>query len=296
MPQHMDTAMTRIRTRKLATVMILMTAACAAASAASPVQDYIAARDGYLKQFKDSTVGGDDSVTKAHDKALLDLGTRLRPIIGPLQIAGFPDSKVNLESLSEGDEGYGLLDGLVYSSPDQKSQVVVTTDELFSQWLAAHKRWWDGKDDIPAGTEAALKSESFYTQALNTDAHFFAFGDIPLAKPAGATFIYATLIGRGQDVGLQIPDEIVVTLRSGGRLFVATIPTDVKIGAAPTCAQNWAKAEKRAQSTNVDKGEAIRETGYDTYRRCFAAQASRQGYFAAVVKQAQGLVEKLPGK
>src|SRR5262249_44806632 len=163
--------------------------------------------------------------------------------------------------------------------PDQKSQVVVTTDVLLNQWLAAHKTWWDGKDDIPPGTEAALKSESFYTQALNTDAHFFEFGDIPLAKPAGATFAYATLVGRGQDVGRQIPNEIVVTLRSGGRLFVAVAPTNLKIGAAPTCAQNWAKAEKRAQSTNGDKGEAIREAGYDAYRRCFATQAPRQGYF-----------------
>jgi hypothetical protein len=293
----MDIGMTGQRLRKLATALILAAAACVPARAASPLQDYIAARDGYLKQFKDSTVGDDNAVTKAHDEALRDLATRLRPIIGPLQIAGFPDSKVNLESLSEGDQGFGLLDGLVYSSSDQKSQVVVTTDELLSQWLTAHKTWWDGKDDIPPGTEAALKSESFYTQALNTDAHFFAFGDIPLAKPAGATFAYATLIGRGQDVGRQTPNEIVVTLQSGGRLFVAVAPTNVKIGAAPTCAQNWKKAEKQAQAAaDVDKGEAIREAGYDAYRRCFAAQAPRQSYFAAVVKQAQGLVDKLPTK
>jgi hypothetical protein len=293
----MDTGMTRMRISTLATAMILMASAWAPAHAASPLQDYITARDGYLKQFKDSAPGGDDPVTKAHDAALRDLATRLRPIIGAVQIAGFPNGKVNLESLSEGDQGFGLLDGLVYSSSDQKSQIVVTTDELLDRWLTAHKTWWDGKDDIPPGTEAALKSESFYTQALNTDAHFFAFGDIPLAKPAGATFAYATLIGRGQDVGRQTPDEIVITLQSGGRLFVAVASTNVKIGAAPTCAQNWKKAEKQAEAAaDVDKGEAIREAGYDAYRHCFAAQAPRQSYFAAVVKQVQGLVDKLSQK
>src|SRR5262245_59238068 len=116
----MDMGMTLMRMSTLATAMTLMAAAWAQAHAASPVQDYIAARDGHLKQFKDSAPGGDDPVTKAHDAALSDLATRLRPIIGPLQIAGFPDSKANLESLSEVDMGFGLLDGLVYSSADQK--------------------------------------------------------------------------------------------------------------------------------------------------------------------------------
>src|SRR5690348_1186455 len=109
----MAMGMTGTRMRTLTSALILVVAACTAACAASPLEDYITARDGYLKQFKDSTVGDDDAVTKAHDEALRDLATRLRPIIGPLQIAGFPDSKVNLESLSEGDQGFGLLDGLV---------------------------------------------------------------------------------------------------------------------------------------------------------------------------------------
>jgi hypothetical protein len=288
--------MTGLRVRKLATTLIFMAAAWAPAYAASPLQDYIAARDGYLKQFKDSDIVSDDSGAKVHDRALRDLDARMRTIIGPLQIDGFPDSKINLESLAEGFEGYGLLDGLAYSSSDQKASVVVTTDALLGQWLTAHKKWWGDKNDIPPAIDAALKSESFYTQALNTDAHFYKFGDIPLARPAGATFAYATLVGRAQDVGLQTPDEIVVTVRRGSRLFVATAPADVKIGAAPACARGWTKAEEKAMSAGSDKGETIRDAGYDAYRRCFAVQAPRQSYFAAVVKQAQGLVDKLPTK
>lgn len=282
--------------RVLAAMLILLAAACADAQAASPVQDYLAARDAYVTQFKDSDIIGDEAARVAHERALGDLETRLRGIVGPTRIAEFPDSKINLDSLAQGFEGYGLLDGLVYSAPDQKPQVVVATDELLGKWLAAHRRWWDGKDDISPGPEAALKSESFYSQALNTDAHFYKFGDIPLAMPASATFVYATLVGRAQDVGLQTPNEIVVTLRRGGRLFVVTAPSAATVTAAPTCAQGWNRTEKQTASAGADKEEALRESGYDAYRRCFAAQVPRQSYFAAVVKQAQGLIDVVAQK
>ena len=63
----------------------------AAASAASPVQDYLAARDAYLTQFKGSAPGGSDNpVTAAHDRALGDLEARLRGIVGPTRIEVFP--------------------------------------------------------------------------------------------------------------------------------------------------------------------------------------------------------------
>src|SRR5262249_28844335 len=153
--------------RVLVTMLILLAAAYADASAASPLDDYIAARDGYLAKLKDSDIIGDDAARAAHEGALSELEARLRKIVGPSALKGFPaEGKINLDSLAEGYEGFGLLDGLVYASADNATRIVVTTRELLDKWLAAHAKWWGDKTDMPPGLEAALKSEAFHTQAL----------------------------------------------------------------------------------------------------------------------------------
>jgi len=279
--------------RLLAAMLMLLAVARADAQAASPVQDYLASRDAYLRQFKDANF--DDEPTRtAHDRALHDLDARLQVILGTVRIAGFGEPKLNLDSLAEGTEGFGLLDGLVSVSADEKTSIVVTTDALLDKWLLGHKKWWGSKDDMPPGTEAALKSEAFYTQALNTDAAFFKFADIPLGKPADASFAYAALVGRAQDLGRQTPDEIVIVLRRGGRTYVVLAPTAAKIAAVPACVRGWKKAEDQAAAARDDKAERLREDAYRAYRRCFADAAAHGSYFPQLVQQAKALVDALP--
>jgi hypothetical protein len=44
-------------------------------------------------------------------------------------------------------------------------------------WLRAHKDWWDkGLKNVPQQIAAALDDESFYTQAMSTDAAVVNFG------------------------------------------------------------------------------------------------------------------------
>lgn len=274
-------------------IALLVLAAPWGASAASPVEDYLAARDAYLQQFKDNTA--DDEPTRAaYDRARHDLQSRLQLILGTVRIAGFGEPKLNLDSLSEGDEGFGLLDGLDYASADEKTSIVVTTDALLDKWLLGHKKWWGSKDDMPPGTDAALKSEAFYTQALNTDAAFFKFADIPLGKPADAGFAYAALVGRAQDLGLQTPAEIVIVVRRGGRTYVVSAPASAKIDAVPACVRGWKRAEDQASAARDDKAEKLRDDAYRVYRRCFAGTAAHASYFPELVRQAKALVDALP--
>lgn len=281
--------------RVLATMLVLLATAYADASAASPLDDYIAARDAYLKQFRDGDNVDSETVRAAHQRALDDLEAQLRRIIGPSELGGFPpQGKVNLDSLSEGDEGFGLLDGLVYAAGDDKTRIVVTTRELLDRWLAAHVKWWGDKNDMPPGLEPALKSEAFYTQALSTDAYFYKFVDIPVVRTAGTTFAFATLVGRAQDDGLQTPSEVVVSVLRGGRAYVIVAPAAATAATTRQCAQGWQKAEKQALQDQSDKASERREEAYRAYRGCFAAQAPRQSYFAALTKQAQALVDILP--
>ena len=48
---------------------------------------------------------------------------------------------------------------------------------------------------MPQQIGAALKDESFYTQAIPTDAAVVNFNDLPIAKPASASFAFAMLGG-----------------------------------------------------------------------------------------------------
>src|SRR5262249_25110564 len=115
----------------------------AAGSAASPEQAYLAARDGYIKAFQHIATDGDYDKRKG---ALDEVEAQLRRIVGPTTLAGFPaEGKIHLDTLTTEDEGFGLLDGLVYAIPlDQtgigdKVSVVVTTRSLFDAWLRADK-------------------------------------------------------------------------------------------------------------------------------------------------------------
>ena len=56
----------------------------------------------------------------------------------PVAIKGIPgEGALNLDTLIEGDQGFGLLDGMVYGGLDDKTRVIVTTDSLFRRWLRA---------------------------------------------------------------------------------------------------------------------------------------------------------------
>jgi hypothetical protein len=268
---------------------LLMLVAAAACADASPLQDYVAARDAYLATFKDSDIIGDERAGKTHEAARRDLEARLRGIIGASRIGGFAgEGKINLESLSPGFIGFGLLDGLVYRSADEKTRILVTTDELLGQWLRANK------SDVPQSIATALKSDSLYNGALYKDAAFFRYAELPVARPSDAKLAFAMLIARGQDVGPRTPDEIIVSLLRGGRVFIVIAPADAKVGGLPDCDKIWQKASKQADDAahagidaQVAKFDKLREDGDRAFRRCFAARAPRESYFPALVKGAQ---------
>jgi hypothetical protein len=187
----------------------------AAAHAASPEETYFAARDAFAAKFTALGEAGniDEEMVEDHQRARDELGKLLRPIVGPVAIRGFlPEGRTNLDSLFKGDEGFGLLDGMLYSSADDKTHVVVTTDALLAHWLVEHKDWWGPKvANVPQEVAAALRSEAFYTQALLTDAAITKYVEIAVARPAGAAFAFAMLVARAQILGPRTPDELIVS-------------------------------------------------------------------------------------
>lgn len=287
-------------TLSIMTVLIALAGLASYLRYASPGPAYIATRDAYLRTFADSDVSGEEHARAAHQAALDDLESRIRQAIGPVHIAGVPgDGRINLASLAPGRPGYGMLDGLVYSSPDARTRVLATTSEMLFRWLWAHK-------DLPRSFDAALKSDEFYTNALHAEGFFLIYAALPVKPPEGE-FATALLFAHAQDVGPTSPDEIAVTVMRESRVFIAIVPAAAKIGAMSDCEPLWQDADRKARrlldeyveadsedKTLLTRAASIQQDGDREYRGCFARRADKEDQFPTLVAQAQALVDALP--
>jgi hypothetical protein len=263
--------------------------------AASLEQDYIASRDRYIATFKrlDKPGKTDDRLFAREQRAMADLEKQLRQIIGPLAFDGVAaEGKINLGALTPGNMGFEVLDGLVFSSNDRR--ILVSTDGLLNSWLRAHRSELPRAASGPQGLAAIVKSEDFYNLALDTDAHIFGYGEVPIAGPANAAVASAMLVGRSQDAAPRTPGEVLVTVVQGQRVFVMS--RAVETGPIPACDAVADAYDKKIEALAPDAAERARDEKDAAYGRCFAERAKEQDFFAGLVKQAQALVALLPSR
>ena len=315
-----------MRSRPIAAAAMCLVALLSQAAAAplklSAEDRYIAARDAAIKRLQPIFDAGnaDDVATKAEDAVQADLRAQMIAILGDLHYSGFGPAKLNLDTLYKSDEGFGMLDGLRFDAEtgkagekagsngadgkyvEPKAHIIVTTQTMFERWLHAHKDWWDkGIKNVPQQIGAALKDESFYTQAISTGAAVVNFAALPIAKPSPTALAYAMLAGRTQDAIPDAADEIFVSAIGDGRVYVAygSIEPAVQI---PACVamradyyQRAKEGDEKFQFKEIDKktydklGD-LRQQGEDAYKRCFTERAPQQPSFAEATKQAQELL------
>jgi hypothetical protein len=179
--------------RAIAILAVMMAAGLSLpfARAATPEEVYITPRDAAIVKIKAAAekrdpmdnYGADILVVEKQARAGLE--KQMRTIVGPVAIKAMEEnSALNLDTLIEGDEGFGLLDDMVYGPVNGKTRVIVTTNSMFKRWLHQHKDWWS-KDsaDIPHEPSAAVKENAFYTQAVLPDAAIMRFAELPIRKP-----------------------------------------------------------------------------------------------------------------
>jgi hypothetical protein len=283
--------------------------ASVAAHAASPEQDYLAARDRYVAEFKTLEESGqaDERATKQEQDARGDLERRLEKILGPVAVEGFSaPGRLSLETLFSQDVGAEQLDGLVFSSAD-KGELLVSTKALLESWLGARRKGWIKTETAPAALEQASRSDFFYTLAISPDAGVVRYADLPIAKPAAADFAAAMLDQRSQDItGATLPSEIIVTLARAGKVLIVSTPARTKIGSTSACDAIWAdyagKSDKalaayaasgRTDDKLFDESTRLQDEGGAAFRRCFAEQAKKEKFFADLTEEAQALADRL---
>ena len=250
----------------------------------------------------------------------------MRAILNEAVRAGFGPARLHIDTFNKGDEGFGMLDGLrfetvvgkngekagqdgadgKYVAP--KAHIIVTTQTLFERWLRAHKDWW-GKDikNVPQQIGAALKDESFYTQAVSSGSAVVNFNSLPIAKPAGAAFVHGMLAGRTQSDIPNAADTVFVSAIVNGKVYVAYGSIDPKVQ-VPACIAIRASYDKKAEQAEddlrfekidrkaYDKLGNLRQKGEDEYKRCFTQNAPKQPSFAEATRQAQSLLSSALNK
>jgi len=170
----------------------------------------------------------------------------------------------------KGDEGFGSLDGLRFDAElgkigekagangadgqyvEPRSHIIVTTQTLFERWLHVHKDWWDkGLKNVPQQIGAALKDESFYTQAVSSGSAVINFNILPMAKPDSAIFAHGILAGRTQSEVPDAADEVFVSALANGKVYIGygSIDPEVKI---PECMAIRADYNKRSAQADDD--------------------------------------------
>jgi len=306
----------------------MLSAANAGPQQASLEDRYITLRDAAIAKSSKLYDAGkfDDAAQKAEDAARSNLQAQMAAILAESNRGGFGPPQLNLDAFYAGDQGFGQLDGLRFDAEtgvagekaggngadgkyvEPKAHIVITTERLFEHWLRAHKNWWDkGVKNVPQQIASAIKDESFYTQAISTDAAVINFNALPVAKPADATFAYGFLAGRTQSEIPDSADEVFVTAIARGKVYVAygSIEPAVKV---PACTAARTEANKKAEDGDekfrlkqIDKktydrlGDQ-RQQAEDAFRRCFAQRAPQQAAFAAATRQAQALLDTALGK
>lgn len=234
---------------------------------ASPEETYFKARNDFIRQFENAA---DYDV---EDSALAELEDKLKIIVGPVNIEGFPkQGKINLITLHK-ELGFGQVDGLRFES-DHES-LFVTTDSLLKKYLAEEPA-------LPKELGSLSRTENFYRYVFSVDSHVTYYTEIPVKSVKEKTFAHAFLGITAQDIGPFIPTEIFVFVSNGNRIYMIYSPTTTEITEIPQCRNEWDKYYKKSE-----------EQGFEAYYRCYGREAKNQQFFTLLQKQAQLIVDRL---
>lgn len=214
----------------------------------------------------------------AASERLDDLQRQLQQLVGPCIRKGFSArGKINLETLAP-ELGFGKLDGLLYSSVDGRTTILVTTKDLLDYWLNTSFEWPGARVHDPM---TVLGTEPFYTRALGFDNHASDLGDLPILKPKGATVASAMLSTWSQDVVNFPPYLILATEVYGDKVYLLSQEIHVKMPPIQACSRAFQKLEDSNRDAEADV----------EYRRCYAKKVKQCNSFAAAFRQAQSLVD-----
>ncbi|WP_267221980.1 hypothetical protein [Dyella silvae] len=266
---------------------------------------YLAVRDKAVAEFK-AVTDVNPAIEHRHSDVLHQLQGMLKAIVEPIRLEGYASSGTyNIETLFP-ELGYGKLDAMVVNALNGKSKAYVSTVPLMVAWLGSDPDVLKHPARSPANDLAeAFASEDFYTFAISNDAHYYLYAELPVTPVVASGRAHASLYAAGQDVTAPYPPSgLVVAVMSGERVVIFDEP--VSVPDVPDCAAAYQKdmskaeavwaayrASRSSDKATVDKAEGLEDTAARHFYQCYAQHLPGTPVYAALVGEAQALVDKV---
>lgn len=255
---------------------LLLTAAALLAASPPPAlsaqeQRYVEARAAAAVRFGQPSTDG-----QAEAKALADLRSRLHAIVGQVRLPGLDGGEGRLAY----DGFWGVCstemeDGLTFEWG--KATLFVTSRALHLRALA-----------MPSPGAA---DEPMVFGTVICDAAFGVFTEVPVSHHAPTRRARAVLGLGYQDYTSSPPDTLVVEVEREGRIYVVAA-TPAALEPVRECAVRFDADWKKVPNDAADKDRREAQV-FKAYRECAAPVIASRPAFAAVVRQAQGIVDRL---
>lgn len=237
---------------------------------------YIEARDQAIQELK----GKEGSNSPKYD----ELETQLRKLLGPFRREGFSGkSSFNLSDLT-GGFGFGRIDGLEYTSKDERTVVLVTTRVLVTDWLA---KYYETSKQDKVTLDALLSREPARLLTWGwgiEDQHFTLFQPLPVEKPKNTTTTEAFLGHLTADDANYIPRSIIAVIAPAGRVYFVSQRLTTPLPAFEECDRRWQTLWESKRADFEDAASAA-------FNKCYVAHVASTPELAAARKQAQDLIE-----
>ena len=261
---------------------ILLCALCLAT--APPARGQTAAEADYIRARREAMDAYDRAQATFNQKAALsNLERKLRSIIGPVSVPGFPQpGRINLEGLCL-DEGCETLDGLLYRTTDWKRRLVVTTPALMESWMGVRRQ----------SVDSALRTPSIFSDVFGSHAVTVRYASIPVPDAERRGIASAMLIREAQDVGRGPPEYVLVSVVRKGRIFIMLAPPAVRIDTLGVCGARLDSAFKLMPEPGRRSMEE-EDRAYDAYYACYGEHLASIPGIERIVEQVMALADAVP--
>lgn len=293
--------------RRLIFCAALLLAGLPQVAGATPIDDYIEARNAAEKTLRAAQEAGksDEAISALEEKYIADLKARLIAIVGPISFKGLDATPDFSNTVYEPST-------LAFHGETAAITVQVSPEPIIADWL---KRELEAKrngepegEDVPdafgQGIAAAMKTETFYTRSVGIPFAFFDYGSLPLQAEKGEQLHVA--LGRIiiEDPVEAPPVDIVLTRVADGQVIIANASLDAEAPSFEAChviaqgftdkAETLEKAAEAASNYDDPRWKAAtaeRLKGGKAYRACFAEKVKGTPFYAEATKQAQALLD-----
>ncbi|PKR88259.1 hypothetical protein CXZ10_15805 [Pleomorphomonas diazotrophica] len=244
--------------------------------AGTPEDDYLSARKVQTEIVRQAEAAqtSEAELTRLEQAGRQELERRLLAVFGHGVLPTDKGEPVfEPETLYEEEIGFGSVDGLRFSVEEGQATYFYSTDGIVKAWAERRSDDSELAQALESGIPGIIKSETFMSNAVTTDAAAVDFLDLPVKTDAGvAARAFAGLLV--QDAPAMPPDTLFLAVSKRGIVVAVAAQPKTVVKDPEECAA----AKEDYDSPNK-------------YTDCVSDALKASPQYSALAKEAQGLVD-----